>query len=164
MWHCVLCILCVQSSSFPMRVAPTGAPPSPSLWLIMLRVYRDRETDRNIPFSVLLMDRDMRQNMSTRNMPLIQQRLSPEYVDGRGKSWINPSKAQLKDLEMVRMRYGHEDCHIIVPSFTMETGGKVPKRVCEHVDKYLRKRIRQGHSECLQCLNFPTPAELTKIG
>jgi hypothetical protein len=98
------------------------------------------------------------------NMPLIQQRLSPEYVDGRGKSWINPSKTQLKDLEMVRMRYGHEDCHIIVPSFTMETGGKVPKRVCEHVDKYLRKRIRQGHSECLQCLNFPTPAELTKIG
>ena len=82
----------------------------------------------------------------------------------RGKSWSNPSKAQLKDLEMVRMRYGHEDCHIIVPSFTMETGGKVPKRVCEHVDKYLRKRIRQGHSECLQCINFPTPAELTKIG
>ena len=77
---------------------------------------------------------------------------------------IAPSKTQLKDLEMVRMRYGHEDCHVIVPSFTMETGGKVPKRVCEHVDKYLRKRIRQGHSECLQCLNFPTPAELTKIG
>ena len=72
------------------------------------------------------------------------------------------SKTQLKDLEMVRMRYGHEDCHIIVPSFTMETGGKVPKRVCEHVDKYLRKRIRPGHSECLQCLNFPTPAELRR--
>ena len=38
------------------------------------------------------------------NMPLTQQRLAPEYVNGRGKSWVTPTKAQLKDLKMVRMR------------------------------------------------------------
>ena len=60
-------------------------------------------------------------------MPMVEQRLSPEYVDSRGKSWVAPSKAKLAGLEMNRYRYGHEDCGIIVPSFTMESGGKVPK-------------------------------------
>ena len=110
-----------------------------------------------------LVHRHSLSNSYKHNMPLVQQRLSPEYVDGRGRSWINPTKKQLKDLQMSRLQYGHNDCEIIVPSFTLETGGKVPKRVCEHVDKHLRKKVRQGHTGCLPCLNFPTPAELTKI-
>ena len=97
------------------------------------------------------------------NMPMVEQRLSPEYVYSRGKSWVQPSKAKLAGLEMNRYRYGHEDCEIIVPSFTMESGGKVPKRVCEQIDKHLRRRIRQGHTACLQCLNYPTPLELSKM-
>ena len=48
------------------------------------------------------------------------------------KQHVTPSKAKLAGLEMNRYRYGHEDCEIIVPSFTMESGGKVPKRVCEY--------------------------------
>ena len=30
------------------------------------------------------------------NMPMVDQWLSPEHVDGRGKSWVVPSKAKLK--------------------------------------------------------------------
>jgi len=45
----------------------------------------------------------------------------------------------------------------------MESGGKVPRRVCESIDKHLRKKIRQGHTACLQCLNYPTPAESSKM-
>ena len=97
------------------------------------------------------------------NMPMVEQRLSPEYVDRRGKSWVAPSKAKLAGLEMIRYRYGHEDCEIIVPSFTMESGGKVPKRVRESIDTHLRRKIRQGHTACLQCLNYPTPAETSKM-
>jgi len=97
------------------------------------------------------------------NMPMVEQRLSPEYVDSRGKSWVTPNKTKLAGLEMNRYRYGHEDCEIIVPSFTMESGGKVPKRVCEQIDKHLRRKIRQGHTACLQCLNYPTPVELSKM-
>ena len=40
---CFVAVLCVQSSSLPMRVAPTGALPSPSLWLVMLR---DTQTEK----------------------------------------------------------------------------------------------------------------------
>ena len=97
------------------------------------------------------------------NMPMVEQRLSPEYVDSRGKSWVKPNKAKMAGLEMNRYRYGHDDCEIIVPSFTMESGGKVPKRVCEYIDKHLRRKIRQGHTACLQCLNYPTPAETSKM-
>ena len=86
-------------------------------------------------------------------MPMVEQRLSPEYVDNRGKSWVAPSKAKLAGLEINRYRYGHEDCEIIVPlSFTMEPGGKAPKRVCESIDKNPRKKIRQGHTAFLQRL------------
>ena len=97
------------------------------------------------------------------NMPMVDQRLSPEYVDSRGKPWDVPSKAKLAGLEMNRYRYGHEDCEIIVPSSTMEPGGKVPKRVCECIDKHLRREIRQGHTASLQCLNYPTPMELSRM-
>ena len=97
------------------------------------------------------------------NMPMVEQRLSPQYVDGRGESWVAPSKGKLAGLTMNRLRYGHEDCEIIVPTFTMESGGKVPKRVCESIDKFLRKKIRQGHTACLQCLNYPTPAETSRM-
>ena len=99
----------------------------------------------------------------THNMPMVEQRLSPEYVDSRGKSWVKPNKAKMAGLEMNRYRYRREDCDIIVPSFTMESGGKVPKRVCEYIDKHLRRKIRQGHNACLQCLNYPTPAETSKM-
>ena len=54
MWHCVLCILCVQSSSFPMYESSAGRRPAkPKPLACCVESYRDRETDRNIPFSVL---------------------------------------------------------------------------------------------------------------
>ena len=94
---------------------------------------------------------------------MVEQRLSPEYVDSRGKSWVAPSKAKLAGLTMNLLRYGHKDCEIIVPTVTMESGGKVSKRVCESIGKFLRKKIRQGHTTCLQCLNYPTPAETSRM-
>ena len=55
------------------------------------------------------------------NIPMADQRLSLEYVDNsRGKSWVAPSKSKLASLTINRLRYGHGDCEIIVPSFTME--------------------------------------------
>ena len=97
------------------------------------------------------------------NMPMVDQWLSPEYADSRGKSWVAPSKSKIAGLTMNRLRYGHEDWDIIVPSFTMELGGKVPKRVCESIGKFLRKKTRQGHIACLQCPNYPTPAETSRM-
>ena len=96
-------------------------------------------------------------------MSMVEQRLSPEYVGSHGKLWVAPSKAKLVGLEMIRYRYGHEDCEIIVLSFMMGPGGKVPKRVCKSIDRHMRKKIRQGHTACLQYLNYPTPAETSKI-
>ena len=93
----------------------------------------------------------------TSNMPMVEQRLSPEYVDGRGKSWVTASKAKLAGLTMTMnwLRYGHEDCEIIVPTFTMESGRRCQKRVCGSIGKFLRKKIRQGYTACLQCPNYP---------
>ena len=34
---------------------------------------------------------------------------APEYVDSRGKLWIAPTKAQLKELGIVWARYGHSN-------------------------------------------------------
>ena len=60
---------------------------------------------------------------------------------------------------MSRFRYGHDDILIVVPSFTMETGGKVPRRILEQVDNWLRKRIKEGDRAWIGALNFPRPQE-----
>ena len=65
-----------------MRAAPTGAPPSPSLWLIVLRVYRDRETDRNIPFSVL-----------PSHLVAPTKRLHPTHISGIYNKTVSPPRS-----------------------------------------------------------------------
>ena len=66
----------------------------------------------------------------THNTPMVDQRLSSEYVDGRGKSWVASSKAKLAGLTMIRLRYGHEDCEIIVPTFTDGARREGTKNAC----------------------------------
>ena len=91
--------------------------------------------------------------------PFHGQRYAPEYIDKRGKSWVRPNAKQKENLDMSRFRYGHDDILIVIPSFTMETGGKVPKRIAEQVDNWLRKRIKEGEKAWIGALNFPRPQD-----
>ena len=95
--------------------------------------------------------------------PFHGQRYAPEYLDKRGKSWVRPNAKQKEDLDMSRFRYGHDDILIVIPSFTitMETGGKVPKRIAEQVDNWPRKRIKEGEKAWATALNFPRPQDST---
>ena len=94
-------------------------------------------------------------------MPLKDRRISPEYIDSRGKSWVKPKATQMKDMEMSLWRYAMEDITIVVPAFTKETGGKIPKRVCDYSDKWLRRRIREGHGRCSEALSTPNSKQLS---
>ena len=94
-------------------------------------------------------------------MPLKDRRITPEYIDSRGKSWVKPKTAQMKDMEMSLWRYAMDDIMIVVPAFTKETGGKIPKRVCDYSDTWLRRRIREGHDRCKEALSTPITKQLS---
>ena len=68
----------------------------------------------------------------------------------------------MKDMEMGLWRYAMEDITIVVPAFTKETGGKIPKRVCEYSDTWLRRRIREGHGRCSEALSIPNTKQLSR--
>ena len=54
MWHCVLCILVCAEFFLPYESSADRRPAKPKPLAYYVESYRDRETDRNIPFSVLL--------------------------------------------------------------------------------------------------------------
>ena len=47
------------------------------------------------------------------------------------------------------------DIEFVVPHFMMESGGKVPRKVCAMADEYLRRHIKAGARIALAALSFP---------
>ena len=51
------------------------------------------------------------------------------------------------------------DIEFVVPHFMMESGGKVPRKVCAMADEYLRRHIKAGARIALAVLAFPSERE-----
>ena len=62
----------------------------------------------------------------------------------------------------LQRRRGHvdkTDIEFVVSHFMMESGGKVPRKVCAMVDDYLRRHIKAGARIALAALSFPSERE-----
>ena len=91
--------------------------------------------------------------------PLVLSPHHPEYFDGRnpGLSYVKPKRERLPYLQRRRGQVDKTDIEFVVPHFMMESGGKVPRKVCAAAYEYLRRHIKAGASIALAALSFPSP-------
>lgn len=85
----------------------------------------------------------------------------PEYFSERNPSvsHIKPKKEKLPGLRRRQGQVDKSDVELVVPHFMLESGGKVPRKICAKVDEYLRRQIRAGASGALVSLSYPTEKE-----
>ena len=85
----------------------------------------------------------------------------PEYFSERNPSvsHIKPKKDKLPGLRRRQGQVDKSDVELVVPHFMLESGGKVPRKICAKVDEYLRKQIKAGASGALASLSYPTEKE-----
>ena len=93
--------------------------------------------------------------------PLALSPQHPEYFSERNPSvsHIKPKKEKLPGLRRRQGQVGKSDVELVVPHFMLESGGKVPRKICAKVDEYLRKQIKAGASGALVSLSYPTEKE-----
>ena len=93
--------------------------------------------------------------------PLVLSPHHPEYFDerNRGLSYVKPKRERLPHLQRRRGQVDKTDIEFVVPHFMMESGGKVPRKVCAMVDEYLRRHIKAGARIALAALSFPSERE-----
>ena len=89
-------------------------------------------------------------------------RYAPEWVDKRGRSWIAPNENQKKSLERLVEGFNASEVEIIDAGFGLEATGKVPKRICEVADIWLRKAAKVDAC-AIKALSFPNKSEKTRI-
>ena len=93
--------------------------------------------------------------------PLVLSPHHPEYFDerNRGLSYVKPKRERLPHLQRRRGQVDKTDIEFVVPHFMMESGGKVPRKVCAMADEYLRRHIKAGARIALAALSFPSERE-----
>ena len=93
--------------------------------------------------------------------PLVLSPHHPEYYSERNPSisHIKPKKEKLPGLRRRQGQVDKSDVELVVPHFMLESGGKVPRKVCVKVDEYLRRQIKAGASGALVSLSYPTEKE-----
>ena len=77
-------------------------------------------------------------------------------------AWVGPTEVQKKKLERLMENYSSREVEVIYAGFDMESNGKVPKRVCEVADAWLRKAAKED-AKVLRALSYPTGAEEAKL-
>ena len=90
--------------------------------------------------------------------PMVQTRFAPEWTDDRGQSWIGPSEAQKKSLKRLMENYNSQEIEVVCAGFDMESNSKVPRRVIDIVDAWLRKAAKDEPG-ALKAISFPTEVE-----
>ena len=74
-------------------------------------------------------------------------------------SYMDHRSVALTCSSVVDGRPDRSDVELVVPHFMLESGGKVPRKICAKVDEYLRKQIKAGASGALVSLSYPTEKE-----
>jgi hypothetical protein len=90
--------------------------------------------------------------------PQCDMRYAPEWKDGQGMSWAAPPESLKPKLTRLLDHFDASDVEIISAGFDLESDGKVPRRISEVADVWLRRAART-EPQCLKALSFPSEAE-----
>ena len=84
-----------------------------------------------------------------------------EWKDSKGRSYAAPMESLKPKLTRMMDQVDAYEVELIRAAFNLEANGKVPRRVCDVTDVWLRKAART-EQQCLRALSFPTVGERTK--
>ena len=94
-------------------------------------------------------------------LPLVERRLMPEWAHNKTQRRAKPAPSQEHNYTKIFGEFGFSEVEVIVPSFHLQSGGKIPEPVCRKVDTWLRKGAKRSPRAIL-AVSFPSPQETTK--
>ena len=94
--------------------------------------------------------------------PQCDMKYAAEWKDGKGRSYAGPAEVLKPKLTRLLDQFDASEVELIYAGFDLESGGKVPRRVCEVADKWLRKAVG-AEPQCLKALSFPSDAERARL-
>jgi hypothetical protein len=90
--------------------------------------------------------------------PQCEMKYAPEWKDSQGMSYAAPAESLKPKLTRLLDHFDSNEVEIIYSGFSLESDGKVPRRVCDAADVWLRKAARTEPS-CIKSLSYPTDLE-----
>ena len=94
-------------------------------------------------------------------LPLAQRRLIPEWAHNVTQRRAKPAPGSEHKYTKIFGEFGASEVEVIVPTFHLQSGGKIPEPVCRRADTWLRAKSRTS-PRALVALSFPSPAEITR--
>ena len=91
-------------------------------------------------------------------LPLAQRRLIPEWADKKTQQRGKPRPGQEHRYTEIYGEFGASEIEVIMPSFPLQSYGKVPEPVCKKADTWLRKAMLVSPRAVL-ALSYPTEQE-----
>ena len=93
--------------------------------------------------------------------PQCDMRYGTEWKDDHGRSWANPSEKAKPKLKRLVDTFDSTEIELVFAGFDLESNGKVPRRVCEAADRWLRKAAKE-EPRCEKALSFPSDVERSR--
>jgi hypothetical protein len=93
--------------------------------------------------------------------PQSEMKYGAEWKDDNARSYAAPAEKLKPNLQRMMDHYDAAHVELIYAGFNLETNGKVPRRVCEAADAWLRKAARD-EPQCLKALSYPSEVERSK--
>jgi hypothetical protein len=90
--------------------------------------------------------------------PLCSMRYGAEWKDSKARSYAAPAESLKPKLTRLLDQFDASEVELIYAGFNLETQGKVPRRVCEAADTWLRKAMK-SEPHAVKALSFPSDAE-----
>ena len=78
-----------------------------------------------------------------------------EWKDGNAMSYVAPSERLKPNLTRLLDHFDAAQVELIYDGFNLEANGKMPRRVCEAADVWLRRAARD-ELQCLKALSYPS--------
>lgn len=94
-------------------------------------------------------------------LPLVQRRVFPEWAHRKTQKRGKPSPAQEGQYQKIFGEFNASEIEVVVASFHLQSGGKIPEPVCRRVDTWLRQAMKTSPRAVLP-ISFPSAQEETK--
>ena len=92
-------------------------------------------------------------------LPLVERRLTPEWAERSTQRRVKAPKAGAEDkYEKIFGEFRFAEIELIAV-FHLPGSGKIPDKVCELADVWLRRAVKQGTQRCVLALSFPNYQE-----
>ena len=94
-------------------------------------------------------------------LSLVQRRVFPEWAHRKTQRRGKPSPAQEGQYQKIFGEFSASEIEVVVASFHLQSGGKIPEPVCRRVDTWLRQAMKTSPRAVLP-ISFPTAQEEAK--